>query len=271
MQRKPSPGQSLDAIRRNGPLVHNITNLVAMDLAANTLLALGASPVMAHAQEEVEDFVSLAAALTINTGTFTADWQDAAVSAAVQALGNETPWVLDPVGCGATRFRMENALRLLSLRPSLVRGNASEVAALANNALRTGKGIEATMSVAEVEADASRLAGQTGLVVAVTGVTDFITDGQRSLRVTGGHALMTRVTAVGCALTAMTGAFLAVEQDVLTATAHALACMAVAGETAGKNADAPGSFRVELLDALYRMHPDELDERAAIQWLEAEA
>lgn len=271
MQTTLSPGQSLDAIRQHGPLVHNITNLVAMDLAANALLAIGASPVMAHAQEEVEDFVSLAGALAINIGTFTPEWQDAAVSAAVQALGNETPWILDPVGCGATRFRMENAMRLLKIRPSLVRGNASEIAALANNALGTGKGVETTMSVAEVEVEASRLAREAGLVVAVTGEEDFVTDGQRALRITGGHPLMTRVTAVGCALTAITGAFMAVEEDVLAAAGHALACMAVAGETAGKAADAPGSFRVELLDALYRMRPEELNERAAIQWLETEA
>lgn len=271
MQTIPSPGQNLDAIRQHGPLVHNITNLVAMDLAANALLAIGASPVMAHAQEEVEDFVSLAGALAINIGTFTPEWQDAAVSAAVQALGNETPWVLDPVGCGATRFRMENAMRLLKIRPSLVRGNASEIAALASNALGTGKGVEATMSVADVEIEASRLAREAGLVVAVTGAEDFVTDGQRALRIAGGHPLMMRITAVGCALTAITAAFMAVEEDVLAAAGHALAYMAVAGETAGKTADAPGSFRVELLDALYRMRPEELDERAAIQWLEADA
>ncbi len=264
----PSPGQSLDAIRQTGPLVHNITNLVAMDLAANSLLAVGASPVMAHASEEVEDFVSLAGALTINIGTFTQDWQEAAVSAAVQALGNETPWVLDPVGCGATRFRMENTQRLLKIRPTVLRGNASEIAALANHALRSGKGVDATHWVEDVEKEAVRLAREVGVVVAVTGEVDFATDGQRNLRVSGGHPLMTRVTATGCALSALTGAFLAVEADALVAASHALACMAAAGEIAGRQAEGPGSFRVQLLDALYSLSPGKLDELAAIEWME---
>lgn len=267
MQNRPSPGQSLDAIRETGPLVHNITNLVAMDLAANSLLAIGASPVMAHAAEEVEDFVSLAGALTINIGTFTADWQEAAVSAAVQALGSETPWVLDPVGCGATRFRMENTQRLLKIRPTLLRGNASEISAVANHALRSGKGVDATHSVQDVEEDAKRLAREVGVVVAVTGEVDFVTDGQRALRVSGGHPLLTRVTAAGCALTALSGAFLSVEADALVATSHALACMSAAGEVAGSQAQGPGSFRVRLLDALYSLTPEKLDELASIEWM----
>lgn len=268
MQNIPSPGQSLDAIRKTGPLVHNITNFVAMDLAANCLLAIGASPVMAHAAEEVEDFVSLAGALTINIGTFNQDWQDSAVNAAVQALGSETPWVLDPVGCGATRFRMNNTLRLLKIRPTVLRGNASEIAALANHSLRSGKGVDATVSVREVEVEAGRLAREMGVVVAVTGAVDYATDGKRALRVSGGHPLMKRITATGCALSAMSGAFLAVEEDSLAATGHALACMSVAGEIAGGQAQGPGTFRVQLLDSLYNLSPDKLNELASIEWRE---
>lgn len=260
------PGATLAAIRNRSPLVHNITNFVAMDLAANLLLAVGASPAMAHAAEEVEEFVSLAAALTINTGTFNRDWMASAVAAAAQAGKTGTPWVLDPVGCGASRFRLDNARRLADMRPCIIRGNASEIATLAGASAEQagGKGVDSTLAADVVVEQALRLASSSSAVVVVTGEVDVVTDGERLVRISNGHPLLTRVTAAGCALTALTGAAAAVEEDPLQAAVHALVIMGLAGEKAAQAAQGPGSFRVALLDTLYTLSADALDAEARI-------
>ncbi|MDF2096393.1 hydroxyethylthiazole kinase [Aquibaculum arenosum] len=260
------PGATLAAIRDTGPLVQNITNFVAMDLAANLLLSVGASPAMAHAGEEVEEFVTLASALTINTGTFTSDWLEAAVAAAAQAVATGTPWVLDPVGCGATKFRLANASRLAKMRPTIIRGNASEIAALSGASAQDsgGKGVDSTLAADAVLEQARRLALNSGAVVAVTGEVDLVTDGDAVLRVANGHMLLTRVTAAGCALTALTGAAAAVCKDPMRAARDALVIMGVAGERAAAVARGPGSFRVALLDALYNLESAQLDEEARL-------
>jgi hydroxyethylthiazole kinase len=255
-------GALLARVKERRPLVQNITNFVAMDLAANALLAVGAAPAMAHAAVEVEDFVARADALTVNTGTMDEDWAEAARIAARAAKANGKPWALDPVGAGATPFRRKTPMSLLEIGPTVLRGNASEILVMAGG--DGGRGVDASDSVASSEAAARRLAGEKTLVVAVTGETDFVTDGNRALRLSGGHALMPRVTAVGCALTALTGAFLAVEDDALLASASALALMKLAGGRAGARAEGPGSFRVHLLDALYNITPEELASEAAI-------
>lgn len=261
-----NPGTTLSAIRAQAPLVHNITNFVAMDLAANLLLAVGASPAMAHAEQEVEEFVALANALTINTGTFTNEWMASAVAAARSAASAGTPWVLDPVGCGATQFRHQNATRLAQMRPSIIRGNASEIAALAgsNAAESGGKGVDATVAAEAVVEQARRLAQSSETVVVVTGEVDLVTDGVRLIRVRNGHVLLTRVTATGCALTALTGAALAVCPDPMRAAVHALVILGVAGERAAAAAQGPGSFRMQLLDALYNLDAHELDREVRI-------
>ncbi len=164
------------------------------------------------------------------------------------------------MGAGATPFRRQTPLGLLDIGPTVLRGNASEILVMAGG--EGGRGVDASDSVASSETAARRLAEDRGLVVAVTGETDFLTDGARALRLSGGHALMPRVTAVGCALTALTGGFLAVEEDSFVATAAALALMKSAGARAGKLAEGPGSFRVQLLDALYRITPEELAHEA---------
>lgn len=261
-----TPGATLSAIRWKRPLVHNITNLVAMDLAANLLLAVGASPAMAHAREEVAEFVRLASALTINTGTFTQDWMEAAALAASEAGKIGLPWVLDPVGCGATKFRMSNALRLAGMKPSIIRGNASEIAALAgaSKAGSEGRGVDSTLAPEAVVEEARALARESGAVVVVTGKVDIVTDGEVIREVANGHPYLTRVTAAGCALTALTGAAAAIQKDCMQAAVHALAILGVAGERAAREAKGPGSFRVALLDALYCLKPEELDEEARI-------
>lgn len=245
----------LDAVRARNPLVQCITNFVSMDVTANALLALGASPAMVHAPEESGDFVSLSGALVCNIGTLSATWIDSMDVAATAAHAHGKPWVLDPVGAGATRFRDAAVVRLLRHRPGVVRGNASEIMAVARAAGLTGavatpKGVDSANTTAEAEDLAQRLARHTLGIVAATGATDYVTDGGRSLHLANGSPLMARVTALGCALSGIVGACLATGEDAFTATAAALAIYGVAGEMAAEQARRPGSFRTAFIDAL---------------------
>lgn len=248
------PWGALERLRAAAPLVHCITNYVAMDVAANALLAVGASPAMVHAREEAEEFVGIAAALTVNIGTLSPAWVESMERAADRAVALGTPWVLDPVGAGATRYRTDVARGLAGRRPTVVRGNASEILTLAGEVGGT-RGVDSTRGADEARPAAEALARALGCVVAVTGATDYATDGRRTLAVLHGHPLMTRVTALGCALTGVTGAFLAVEPDPLAAAAYALALFGLAGERAAEGAAGPGTLRTALMDALHSL-PD---------------
>ena len=239
----------VDRIRQVSPLVHNVTNLVAMTMSANVLIAAGASPIMSAAPEEAAALAAMSGALVVNIGTLTRDWIEGAHAAVGGAAGTGRPWILDPVGVGATEFRRETTDSLLARRPRIVRGNASEIMAMAG-ATGGGRGVDSTAG-AEAAADAARrLADASGAVVAVTGVVDLVTDGTRVVRVANGHELLTRTTASGCALTALIGAWAAVLEDALEATAGALATYGVAAELAAARAQGCGSFVPALLDAL---------------------
>lgn len=256
---------TLRTIRETGPLVHNITNYVVMNSTANILLAAGASPVMAHAENEVEEMVSYASALVLNIGTLTDDWVDAMVKAGKRATTLGTPIILDPVGAGATQLRTRAAKRILAeTQVSVVRGNASEILALAGGNGRT-KGVDAGDSVEAVEEQAVILARELGTPVAITGPVDFITDGKRRIRVANGHPLMSRVTGTGCGATAIIGAFAGVDADPVSAAATALAYYGLAGEVAARGATGPGSFFVRFLDALYSLTPDEVEHGCRIE------
>jgi hydroxyethylthiazole kinase len=257
--------ENLERIRQEQPLIHNITNYVVMNYTANALLAMGASPVMAHALEEVEEMVALAGALVLNIGTLSEPWVDAMVAAGSKASQQDTPVVLDPVGAGATRMRTAAARRILEACPvRVLRGNASEILALAQEKVET-KGVDSVHSV-EAAAEAARaLARRLHATLAITGVVDLITDGERVLHVSNGHPLMGRVTGTGCTATAAVGAFLAVDDDPLSAAATALAYFGLAGEEAGRRAGAPGSFMIALLDSLYALTPEAVQKGARIE------
>lgn len=256
----PSPAAALTRMRGACPLVHCITNYVAMNVAANVVLAAGASPAMVHAADEAGDVARIAGALTINIGTLSPHWLTGMVAAAEGANAAGTPWVLDPVAHFVSPWRQEATARLVALKPAIIRGNASEIIALAG-AEAGGQGADSGDDVAAAEAPARTLAEQTGAVVAVTGVRDFVTDGTRAARVAGGHDLMPRVTALGCALTAVTGAYAAQEAPFDAALA-ALCHYAAAGERAGQVAAHPGSFAVAFMDALSAVGADDLESRA---------
>jgi hydroxyethylthiazole kinase len=256
---------NLMALREKKPLIHNITNYVVMNYTANALLAMGASPVMAHAQNEVEDMVAFAGALVLNIGTLTDDWISSMIKAGKKASQLDTPIILDPVGSGATPLRTNSAKSIISqTKIKVIRGNASEILSLRDENSKT-KGVDSIHSVEEAAEAARNLADELHTTLAITGPVDLITDGKRVLRVSNGHPLMGYVTGTGCTATATIGAFLAVVNDPLSATATALSFFGLAGEIAAETASAPGTFMIQMLDALYTITPERLREGCKIQ------
>lgn len=257
--------ENLTAIRTKKPLIHNITNYVVMNYTANALLAMGASPVMAHASNEVEDMVALAGALVLNIGTLTDDWIASMLKAGKKASDLGTPIILDPVGSGATPLRTDAAKKIIAAtRINVIRGNPSEILSLRHENSKT-KGVDSIHSVDEAAQAARILADELRTTLAITGPVDLITDGKRVIRVSNGHALMGYVTGTGCTATVAIGAFLAVDDDPVSAAATALAFFGLAGEVAAGKADAPGSFMIQMLDALYTITPEMLEQGCKIQ------
>jgi hydroxyethylthiazole kinase len=250
--------ENLMELRKRKPLIHNITNFVVMNFTANALLAFGASPVMAHAPEEVEEMVAFAGALVLNMGTLTSGWVESMLKAGSKANEMGIPIVLDPVGAGATAFRTRTAMRLTeTLTIGVIRGNASEVLSLAGGDAST-KGVDAVHGVEEAESAAVALSRKLNAVLAITGAVDLVTDGQRILRVHNGHEQMANVTGTGCVASALIGAFLAVDSEPLEATATSLAVYGLAGEKAAAESRGPGTFHSALLDALFNLDTETL-------------
>lgn len=252
----------LEKVRADAPLVHNITNFVVMNNTANALLAVGASPVMAHAVEEVEEMAGIAAALVINIGTLSREWIAAMELAMQTGRTRGIPIILDPVGAGATRYRTRTTLRLLEQSaPSVIRGNASEISALVDSAVHT-KGVDSAAMSGEVAEQAARqLADSYGCVTVVSGATDFLTNGREALHVNNGDPLMPRVTGLGCTASALIGAFAAVNEDPLEAAGHAMATLGICGEIAAETAAGPASLQVRLIDCLYNLDSAQIASR----------
>lgn len=243
----------LEAVRRESPLVHNITNYVAMNNSANALLALGASPVMAHWKAEMEEMTSIASALVINIGTLDAEWIEGMIAAGRAAHKRGTPIVLDPVGAGATSWRTRTAWTIIEeCKPTVIRGNGSEIMALVNADVKS-KGVDSSASSDDALDAAKVLAKRTGAVVVISGATDYITDGLRTETISNGNPIMTAVTGMGCTASAVVGAFVATGDDALMASAHAMAVMGIAGERAAAMAKGSGSMQVLFLDELYNL------------------
>jgi len=257
-------GEILARIRAHRPVVHSITNYVVMNSTANVLLAMGASPIMAHAREEMEDIAAISNALVINIGTLSEQWIESMRVACGLAIVRGKPIVLDPVGSGATRLRTETACELLKTsRPSLVRGNPSEILSLSPEGGST-RGVDAIHTVDQAVYAARQIARTFATVVAVTGERDVVTDGNRSLIISGGNRLMGCVTGTGCAASVICAAFLAEEKDAVTAAAAGLAFYKLVAERAAAEATAPGTFWVKALDALYTITPHDLETQARI-------
>ena len=253
-----------ERVRRQRPLLHHLTNMVTVNDVANATLAVGGLPVMARALEEVTAMVESADALVLNLGTPSREDLEAMVAAGRRANERSIPIVLDPVGVGATPFRADAAQRLLAeLEVAIVRGNAGEIGALAGMGGRL-RGVEAVEGLADPVATATALARAHGTVVALTGARDIVADGQRVVAVDNGHPLLKAITGAGCMATAVVAAFAAVELDRLHAAAGGLAFFGLAAERAASEARGPGSFRVALFDALYRLSSEEVRAGAKI-------
>jgi hydroxyethylthiazole kinase len=257
--------QDLQRIRAEAPLVHNITNYVVMNTTANALLAIGASPVMAHALDEVEEMAGMARALVLNIGTLSEPWIEAMVRAGRKAMEKGVPIILDPVGAGATRLRTNTARRLLrEAPPAVIRGNASEIRALFYAEDGT-KGVDSTHTSEEALEAARVLSEHCHSVVSVSGATDVIVSNRSVIRVFNGHPMMPRVTGLGCTATALTGAFAAVNPSPLKAAAHAMAVMGIAGEIAAESSPGPGSFQMHFLDALFLLEAADIERRLKME------
>ena len=262
---KPFPidlvADELERLRASPPLVHLLTNEVVQEITANVLLAVGASPAMIVAEDEVEAFAALSGALLVNVGTLypaRLNVMKLAVAAANQA---GVPWTLDPVAVGVLDYRTQACRDFLACQPAAVRGNASEILALAGFS-GGGRGVDTTAGSAAAVSAAEELARACGTIVAVTGETDFITDGLTTWATPWGHPVMTRVVGTGCALSALVAAFTAQAPNRLNAVAAACAVAGLCGELAAVSSHGPGSFKAEFLDALYRLNPDRLREQS---------
>ncbi len=242
----------LAKVRETAPLVHNITNFVVMNSSANILLALGAAPVMAHSRDEVIDMVKLAGALVLNIGTLEEEWVESMLMAAQAANAAGIPVIIDPVGAGATPYRTACAQRLLrEARIAVIRGNAGEMSALLGSSGMT-RGVDALAETGtDLAARAATLARQTDCIVSMSGAEDFVSDGTTTYVATNGVPLMTKVTGLGCGLSSVTGAFVAIGPDRLFAAAAAVAVYGLCGELALTRAQAPASFATAFIDTLY--------------------
>ncbi len=245
--------KSVEDIRAKSPLIHNITNYVVMNNTANALLAIGASPVMIHAEEEVEDMAAIASALVINIGTISAPWVRGMFKAMASARLKGVPVVIDPVGAGATPYRNRTIRELIHAnQPTIIRGNASEIMALTDDRLKT-KGVDSTAGSNEALHAAQSISEKHQCAVCISGVVDYIVSGNRTVKIANGHPMMTKVTGLGCTATAICGAFAAVEKDPFTAAAKAMAIMGIAGEMAAAVSAGPGSLQMHFLDILYAL------------------
>ncbi|MCD6486548.1 MAG: hydroxyethylthiazole kinase [Syntrophobacterales bacterium] len=251
-------------IRGAAPLIHNITNYVVMNSTANALLAIGASPVMAHAVEEVEEMTGIASALVVNIGTLSESWVRAMLSAVRRAGEMGIPVILDPVGAGATSYRIKTCHDLIDAHaPAIIRGNASEIMALVMEETRT-KGVDSSdPSSAALEA-AKSLNKNTGSIICVSGETDYIIGGENVITVENGHPMMGKITGMGCTATTLCGAFAAVNPSFPAAAAGAMVVMGIAGEIAAGTCRGPGSMQVDFLDALFNLSEDELANRIQV-------
>jgi len=253
--------KDLEQIRKKAPLIHNITNYVVMNSTANALISIGASPVMAHAVEEVEEMAGLASALVINIGTLSEKWIEAMHKAGKAAKRRGIPVILDPVGAGATAFRTNATKSIIQeVKPQVIRGNASEILAIAQAGFTT-KGVDSTASAESALDAAQDLARSAGAVVSISGKTDYITDGKKVEEISQGHPLMGKVTGTGCTATVLTAAFAGVNSDYFAASAEAMIVMGIAGEMAGDQARAPGTFYTRFIDALYLIDGEEIKKR----------
>ncbi|MBI2706876.1 MAG: hydroxyethylthiazole kinase [Proteobacteria bacterium] len=236
----------LEQIRQTKPLILNVTNYVTMDFMANSLLALGAAPVMSEDPDELEELGALARSINLNIGTLNPQFLERA--RALMTIQNK-PMILDPVGAGATHIRTKAALEFLPYA-RIVRGNASEIMALTASSAKT-LGVESTHVSQQALNAAQTLSKQYNLVVAISGATDIVVNKTHTQSLCFGSPLMQYITGMGCTLTAVIATFHAVESDPFQAALLGTTYFGLCGEQAAHKSNTPGSFKTAFLDSLY--------------------
>ncbi len=257
--------EDIRKIREKAPLVHNITNYVVMNNSANALLALGASPVMAHARKEIIDIVRISSSLVVNIGTLNDPWIESMKLAVKTAKDFLKPIVLDPVGAGASEFRTETVHQLLDIAaPDVIRGNASEILAVFSSMSKT-KGVDSTHTSEDALGAAQSLSARYGCTISISGAVDLIVQDKKVARVSNGHSMMPKVTGLGCTASALTGAFLAVNPEAFLAATHAMGVMGIAGEIAAERSAGPGSLQMNFLDVLFQIEKSDIEKRLKLE------
>ncbi|HUS75960.1 MAG TPA: hydroxyethylthiazole kinase [Methanothrix sp.] len=255
----------LERVRREKPLVHHLTNWVTIYDCANIVKVFGASPVMAHAKEEVADMAGIASALVLNIGTLTSDFVDAMILAGKSANRKGIPVVLDVCGAGATKFRDDKCFEILdNVQVSIIKGNSSEIARMAGESVQT-KGVDASIVEKNLQELARALAEKRKCAVVITGKEDIVADEKRAVLVKNGHPMMANIVGTGCMATSVIGTFAAVEKDCVAASVAGLVCYEVAAEIAARQAQGPGSFKEKLFDAVYNLEAETVEKMLRIE------
>jgi hydroxyethylthiazole kinase len=254
-------------IREKRPMIHHITNYVVMNVTANVTLAMGASPVMAHANEEVEDMVVFASAHVLNPGTLSPHWITAMLKSGKKAKELGIPIILDPVGAGATKLRTDTCSQILEeVKPDVIRGNQAEVMILGGEDAQI-QGVD-SLETGEAPVEAFKaLSRKTGAVICVTGPIDHVTDSEKTFRIENGHPMMGNVTGTGCSASTAVAVYCAAGGATAESCAMGLAVFGACGELAGEESQGPGSFQVTILDALYNAPSRDLGARLRIKEL----
>ncbi|MBM7693934.1 hydroxyethylthiazole kinase [Peribacillus deserti] len=263
---KPKISSLLDRLRKNNPLICNITNMVVTNFTANGLLALGASPVMSNSPEEAAEMAKISGALVLNMGTLHPRQVETMIIAGRSANLHNIPVIFDPVGAGATAYRTETAKKILSeVCVSVIRGNAAEIANISGEHWEI-KGVDAVSSNRNIAGLAKSAANKLHTIVALTGKEDFVSNGEITYANYNGHPILTCVTGTGCLLTSVLGAFSAVEPDFMLASLGALTTYGIAAENAAKKEAVmgPGSFQTAFLDELHNISPAEIEKYSSV-------
>jgi hydroxyethylthiazole kinase len=257
----------LGRLRESRPLVHHITNYVTINDCANITLFIGAAPVMAEAKEEVADMVSLAGALVLNIGTLRREQVDAMLIAGHKANELGIPIVMDPVGAGATKYRTEVASRLIQeLQIAIVKGNPGEIGTVAGSG-GVVRGVDSEGIKGDPVQVCRSLADAAGVTVIMSGPSDIVTDGERTVLVDNGHELMGKISGTGCMASSLVGAFAAIADDHTLTSVAALASFGIAGERAAKRTSGPYAFKAALLDEVASLSPQTVTQEAKIRTL----
>jgi len=255
----------LEKIRKEKPVIHHLTNWVTIYDCANVVKVLGASPVMAHAPEEVAQMAKIASALVLNIGTLTVDFVEAMKIAARSANAKGIPVVLDACGVGATQLRDKKCFELLDeVRIDIIKGNASEITRVSGENVKT-KGVDTTHVEKDLIKLAQKLAQKRKCIVAITGKEDIVADARKTYLIKNGHPMMTHIVGTGCMSTSVIGTFAAVEKDLAYAACAGLVCFEIAAECAAKKSSGPGTFKERMFDCLYHLDEKTIDRMQKVE------